>query len=250
MQNQPLPETISDEVFAMLTRAENAAFIDQQAARYHLDEGEVASLSATIGRAMMGTVPLSALADTLEEEIGFEKEEACELALTILLELFYPFWPLFPQIDDAIRRFGGVVPKEKPARPVIQGRRHEGAMPIAYPTATPRTETLELFGGDIPVPPPPPMPRMQSGQGVGFRGQGMGERDIPWKPGPQPSTLNPDSQVAQSNEIEDPRRSRDPQPSRNVARPGEVARLLDANIIKKPENTEPRIDKNVVDLSQ
>ena len=233
MRTLSAPQNISNEILHLLTREENASFIDRIAEKYTFNEEHVFRLSALIGCAISGTLALGELAKALEEELPIGEKLSREIVLRILLELLYPYWPLFPQIDEAIANLGGTVPMEKPAMPRI-GEPGGAEESMAYPTVImAKKEEPELFGGDFEIP-APPVPCGAQQSTIGKQRAAALERDVPWSPQQKSDVTRYALPVTSA---------------KTVAKPGDVARLLDANILKKPPEAEPKIIGNVVDLS-
>jgi len=117
-------------------------------------------------------------------------------------------------------------------------RQEKPVYPKAMPPKGAISEKPELFGGEFEIPAPPAPRATQLPTANRQLPTTELERDVPWQPRP----ITPSTPLGTGNDQR-------PMISRNVARPGDVARLLDANIIKKPQDAEPKIKGNLVDLS-
>lgn len=206
MQLPKMPEKISDETFRILTREENAAIVERLEQVHGLDEDETPKFSAILAHVFMGTVPLEKLEETLEENLDLFPEDAKNLTRDVILEMFYPHWRRFPNIDEVLVGVGGKIPEQKPMPPMLGGGGEEAAT-VSYPKApqTQEAKTPELFGGEEDAVPRPPSPRAASNQRP--RADNGVERDVPWIP------------------------------QKNVARPDDVAKLLEENLLRKPDET-------------
>lgn len=204
----------------MLVREENLAFLDSLEKKYSLTEEQASSLTTIIMHVTIGTLPTQKLSAAIKENLGIDSEKAKMISLAILQDHLYPFWPLFPDIDATIKELGGKIPAEKPAMPRLGGEEKKEEA-VAYPEMQSggTLEVPELFGGmEIPV---PPLPHSASGQLAS--GNRALERDVPWTP---------------------------PEKNKFVARPGDISKLLEKNLIQNRQGAEPKIKGNVVDLSQ
>lgn len=232
MQLPPFPENIPDDIFEILTKEENIELVDRLTKKYDVDEDRVWRFSALLARLVLSTVPLNQLVNVLQEKLQLSSEKAKSLALDVAYEFLWPLSWKLQGVDRLIESLGGMVPKERPNPPasVVQA-----IAPIAYPAtqAKPAAPAKpQVFGGGfyVPSPPPPPM--------------------APATPPRPPIAPLPGG-------------------SATVARPGDVSKLLEKNLLPgsggptgatqgKPglprppmphTDVEPKLRGNIVDLS-
>jgi len=232
MPTEATQKPLSREFDLLLRRPENFEAIDKIAKSFSLEEDQVFYLSAAVGQVIKGMIPLEELGREIEDYVVVDKDTSYRIALDVLLTMLYSYWPLFPSIDEVIKNLGGEVPTEKPAMPK---ELLEGSPVVEYPAPVSEVaaEKPALLGGlEIPLPPEPRSSeqKIASNQAPTMV---MPERDVPWKPEPK---------IANSP-VDTPK---------NVARPGDVASLLEKNLIKTYEDQakDPRIKGNVVDLTK
>src|SRR3989344_3887242 len=125
-----LQENISNDLFVALGSDTVSAAIGEIGEKFALDEDTMPVIGALVTHLFTKTVPLSHATDILEEYIDLTKDEARQLMLAILLKILYPYWPLYPEIDETITSLGGEVPKEKPPMPRLS---QEPIEAVSYP---------------------------------------------------------------------------------------------------------------------
>lgn len=167
-------------------------------------------------------------AEKLSELLLISKETAASIAYWIGKNTFEPFKEYFGE-----KYAMDMQNWQTYAKPISE---KASQMQPIYPQVpiSKTAEKPELLGGlDIPV---PPAPRTQN-QDSRFKIQEVSERDIPWQPKPKYETYNLKAENL-----------------RSVARPGDVAKLLEKNLIKTGDDSEngnnPGVQGNIVDLSQ
>jgi hypothetical protein len=215
----PVPEQIPNNIFAILTREENSGLIDGIVSEFHIPEDKISLLSAVCAHAIMRTLPLASLQDAVKEELAVADNSAKKIALAILLRILYPYWPLYPSIDKAIEALGGKVPTLKPAMQTIASAAPKVMEYPAVPTAA-TEDAPELLGGlEIPAPPVPKQGSVDGKPDIAL------ERDVPWQAPPtsrlRPAGAQTGAQVREST----------------VAKPGDVAKLLEKNLIHADDKT-------------
>lgn len=179
--------------------------VDTMGRTHELGEDQIWRFSALLARVVVGVVPLKDFPAALEEHVGLDSERARKLALAVAQEFLWPISWKVRGVDELIRTLGGEIPKERPLPPAAE---REPA--LVYPTAlAPEGEKkAALLGG-----------MLESAQSA----------DVPPAPPPAPyGGPIPPAGVP----VED----RFGSPKRTVARPGEVSKLLEQNIL--PESAE------------
>jgi hypothetical protein len=106
---EKLPGELKDAIFSEKT-AENIFNI---CARYGIEDGErISKVAKFVGRVLMGLLPPNEFEETLEREVGIEKEAAKSIKREVEMLIFYP---VRTQLEEIYKI--EIAPPTKPAPP-------------------------------------------------------------------------------------------------------------------------------------